>query len=162
VRAIIALLLFISPIAAQKDLPPELRAPAPRHLSLATSAGASSGAPGSKLSLFVDIVPKPGIHVYAPGAKNYRAIGWTLGPTSGVTVGKIAYPASELLFFAPLKETVPVYQRPFRLTRDITISSSTKRSETLGLSGTIEYQACDDKVCFVPESVAVRWSITVR
>ena len=30
------------------------------------------------------------------------------------------------------------------------------------LSGTLDYQACDDKVCFNPESVALTWTIGLR
>ena len=33
-----------------------------------------NGAAGGKLALFVDVTPKPGIHVYAPGSKDYIPI----------------------------------------------------------------------------------------
>src|SRR6187551_2298518 len=41
---------------------------APKHLRVATSASAADAAPRAKVSLFVDVTPAPGIHVYAPGA----------------------------------------------------------------------------------------------
>ena len=30
------------------------------------------------------------------------------------------------------------------------------------VSGTFEYQACDDRVCYAPKKVAVSWPLTVR
>jgi hypothetical protein len=33
---------------------------------------------------------------------------------------------------------------------------------TIDLTGTVSYQACDDKVCFVPASVPVSWTVDVR
>jgi hypothetical protein len=34
--------------------------------------------------------------------------------------------------------------------------------ETLTLTGTIEYQACDDSICYTPSSVPVSWSLPLR
>ena len=136
--------------------------PPPKHLTVATSASAATAKAGAKVSLFVDVAPNPGIHVYAPGAKDYVPIAMTVGPQTHATVGKTIYPRSELLFFAPLKETVPVYQKPFRLTRELVLLRTVKPGTTFTLTGTVEYQACDDKVCFVPASAPVSWQITVR
>ena len=33
---------------------------------------------------------------------------------------------------------------------------------TVTVAGTVDFQACDDKLCFVPESVPVIWTVTVR
>jgi hypothetical protein len=33
---------------------------------------------------------------------------------------------------------------------------------TLTISGTFEYQACDDKVCFAPQSIPLNWTIGVK
>ena len=35
-------------------------------------------------------------------------------------------------------------------------------SSTVAVAGTLEFQACDDKVCFVPESVPVSWTVTIK
>ena len=85
-----------------------------------------------------------------------------VGAQKATTIGKTIYPKSELLFFAPLKETVPVYQKPFRLTRELSVARSVTPGTRLTLAGAVDYQACDDKVCFIPASVPVGWTITVR
>ncbi|HEV3057958.1 MAG TPA: hypothetical protein VGY48_06905, partial [Vicinamibacterales bacterium] len=61
-----------------------------------------------------------------------------------------------------------VYQHPFRIVQDVMIDPSTagtaalKDVTTLTIAGTFEYQACDDKVCFVPQSVPLSWTIGVK
>ena len=30
------------------------------------------------------------------------------------------------------------------------------------IHATLEYQACDDKVCFIPQSVPLSWTIALR
>ena len=117
---------------------------------------------GQTTALAIRITPNPGIHVYAPGAKGYLPIALTLTPQRHLTAGKTVYPKSEMLLFVPLGESVPVYQKPFRLIRDVALAASIKPGTTVNVVGTIDYQACDDKVCFAPASVPVRWTVAVR
>jgi DsbC/DsbD-like thiol-disulfide interchange protein len=131
----------------------------PAHLDIAASSSEATASPGSKVSLFLDITPKPGIHVYAPGAKDYVPIAVVMDPRSGVTFADLHYPKSELMDFAG--EKVPVYEKAFRLVEDVSIAPSVKRG-TLTLTGTVKYQACDDRVCFIPASVPQRWTIKVK
>ena len=41
-------------------------------------------------------------------------------------------------------------------------SAALKDVTTLTITGTFEYQACDDKVCFAPQSLPLSWSIGVK
>ena len=58
-------------------------------------------------------------------------------------------------------EHVPVYEKPFRLTAAVSLARTAKAG-SLTITGTLKYQACDDRVCFIPESVPVRWTMTVE
>jgi len=136
--------------------------PLSKHATITTTSAAPSAAPGGKVAVFVDMVPNAGVHVYAPGAKDYLPVKVTFKPQADVRVGKTVYPKSETMFFAPLNETVPVYQKAFRLAQDVTLGKSLKAGSTVTLAGTLEFQACDDQVCFVPESVPVSWTVTVK
>ena len=60
-------------------------------------------AAGGKVSLFVEVTPKPGIHVYAPGTENYIPISIKLDPAAGIKAGKLTYPKSEMMTFADEK-----------------------------------------------------------
>jgi DsbC/DsbD-like thiol-disulfide interchange protein len=135
-------------------------APKPGHAAILASPAEVNGAAGAKLALFVDVTPKPGIHVYAPGSKDYIPITVKLNAQPEMKPGKVAYPKSETMTF--LDEKVPVFQKPFRLTQDVTVDKSAKAGSTVVVSGTVNYQACDDRVCYAPESAPVTWTVLVK
>ena len=140
----------------------QLIAPAPKagHATILPSPVEVNGAAGARLVLFVDVTPKPGIHVYAPGSKDYIPITVKLTAQPEIKAGKVAYPKSEMMTFAD--EKVPVFQKPFRLTQDVTVDKSAKPGSTVTVSGTVSYQACDDRVCYAPESSPVSWTVQVK
>jgi thiol:disulfide interchange protein DsbD len=135
-------------------------APKPGHATILSSPTEVNGAAGAKLALFVDVTPKPGIHVYAPGSKDYIPITVKLNAQPEIKAGKVAYPKSEIMTFAD--EKVPVFQKPFRLTQDVTLDKSAKAGSTVTVSGTVNYQACDDRVCYPPESSPITWTVMVK
>jgi hypothetical protein len=63
---------------------------------------------------------------------------------------------------------VPVFQKPFRLVQEVLLEGSAQAQaalqgrESLTMTGTIEYQACDDKVCYNPASVPVTWTLSLK
>jgi hypothetical protein len=138
------------------------------HLDLLASASDSVVAPGNRFSVLVDVSPKPRIHLYAPGAHDYKPIAMNIGQQPFIRVHETQYPPSEDFFFAPLNEHVPVFQKPFRLLNDITIDASQqaqaalKAQDSITIRGTIDYQACDDKICFIPVSVPVMWTLKLK
>jgi peroxiredoxin len=125
-------------------------------------------APGNRITLALDVIPRPGLHVYAPGARGYRVVTLTIAPQPFVRVSETTYPTSEIYVFAPLNERVPVYQKPFTLRRDVVLEATPQARATLQgrdtvtLTGTFEYQACDDKVCFNPVSLPLTWTLSLR
>ena len=143
-------------LAAQLITP----APKPGHATIVASPTDVSGKAGTKLSLFVDVTPKPGMHVYAPGNADYIPITVKLNPDAAIKAGKVAYPKSDVMTLAD--EKVSVFQKPFRLTQDVTLEKSAKAGSTIAVAGTVQYQACDDRVCYPPESAPVTWAVTIK
>ena len=133
---------------------------APIQLTFTTTARAASVKAGHTLQLFVDVTPKPKMHVYAPGAKDYLPIALELNSV-GVRAGKLTYPASQDWYFEPTKEHVPVYQSPFRLSQDVVVASTVKPG-TLIITGVLKYQACDDTICYTPVTAPIAWTVTVK
>jgi hypothetical protein len=137
------------------------------HLRLRAWAGDAALVPGRHVSLVVDVTPLTGMHVYAPGATGYRVVALTLDEVPGLRALDTSYPPSETYYFAPLKERVPVYMRAFRLTREVLLDPSPLGAAALGarasltVSGRLDYQACDDKICYNPVSIPLSWSFTV-
>jgi Thiol:disulfide interchange protein DsbD, N-terminal len=139
-----------------------LLAAATPHIQMATSASAPDARAGATLRLFVDVIPDAKVHVYAPGAKDYQPITLVLEPRPGIKVGKLAYPKSQDWYFEPLKEHVPVFQLPFRLEQTVTLGASLKTGDKVTVAGVLNYQACNDVVCFNPVSAPVSWTVTVK
>jgi hypothetical protein len=135
-----------------------------RHLEITTSASNDLARPGLRIRLSVDLVLKPGMHVYAPGVKGYIPIDWQLD--SGGPAGKrhsFNYPASETLHLAAIDETVPVYRNHVRIEREITFGQEgelkplvTPAGELI-VKGNFRYQACDDRTCYIPHTVPLEW-----
>jgi len=138
------------------------------HVTVTSYATDEVAAQGTHFSLVLDVTPGPGVHVYAPGASDYRPVAISVEPQAGLVVKAPAYPKSEDYFFKPLKEHVPVYQHPFRIVQDVTLDPSKegtaalKDVTSLMITGRFEYQACDEKVCFTPQSVPLSWTIAVK
>jgi hypothetical protein len=138
------------------------------HLRIRTYASQPAVGPGDRVSLTVEVEPLEGMHVYAPGTHDYRVVTLTLKAEPFVRQIPMRYPASEIYLFEPLDERVPVYQKPFELVQPLTIDSGPRAEAALGasrmlvLSGTLDYQACDDRVCFTPVSVPLSWSLALE
>lgn len=124
-------------------------------------------APGNRTALVVNVAPRPRIHVYAPGASGHRPVKLTIASDPLVRVLPIQYPPSQVYFFKPLNERVAVYQAPFTLLQEIVLEVTPEAElafrdkNELKLTGTLEYQACDDKVCFNPATVPLSWTLKV-
>jgi hypothetical protein len=137
-------------------------APATPHIKMAATASAAEAQAGAPFKVYIDVTPDPKVHVYAPGAKDYLPVALTIPARPGVKVGKLSYPKSQDWYFEPLKEHVPVFSAPFRLEQTITFGAPIKAGERVTVGGVLNYQACDDAVCFNPVSAPVSWSVTVK
>ena len=138
------------------------------QIDIASFVTDSIVAPGTHFSIVLDIKPAQRVHVYAPGATGYRPIALSVEAQPGVVMRNVQHPPSEDYYFKPLKEHVQVYQRPFRIVQDVLIDASPQAQTALNnmtvltIKGVLSYQACDDNVCFTPQSVPFKWTVTLR
>ncbi len=132
-----------------------------KHVSVTARPDRTRVAPGERVALFVDVRPKPRMHVYAPDQKDVIPVSLTLAP-GHFTAHAPLFPKPERYFFAPLGETQLVYSKPFRIVQHVTTrpAASTRRgSGLLSISGSLTYQACDDAICYMPASVQLEWRL---
>jgi DsbC/DsbD-like thiol-disulfide interchange protein len=124
-------------------------------------------APGQRLTLTLDVTPGAKMHLYAPGQKGYVPIAIELDASKDFKAAPAKFPASEPYFFAPTNETVNVYNKPFQISQTITLATTAdlrRRAaarDTLTIAGTLKYQACDDLVCYRPDSLPVSWKFSL-
>jgi hypothetical protein len=154
--------------AGAGDAPVSATKASTKYFDLTTYPSDAAVAPGNRITLAIDIVPKPGMHVYAPGADSYRVITLNVADQPFIRPLDTHYPASEIYFFEPLNERVPVYQKPFTLLREVVVEGSPqaqaalKGKETVTISGSLDYQACDDTICYNPGSLPLSWTVSLR
>ena len=143
--------------------------PARPHLLQVTShVSAERVTVGDRFNVTLDLAPAAKMHVYAPAVVNYKPIALTVRPQPGLIVRAVSYPPAEKYFYAPLKETVDVYQKPFQVVQELALDGSPagraalKSVSTITVQGTLNYQACDDKICYPPRTVPMTWTVAVK
>ncbi len=136
-----------------------------KQLHLETSASLAAVRTGQRIALTINVDLKPKMHVYAPGVEGYIPIDWTIAESPAIKIFPAAYPASKKLRLPAINETVPVYQGKFRLERDVTIGPDAGVKPLLNdkgdltIAGSFRYQACDDKICYVPQNLPLSWTV---
>jgi hypothetical protein len=138
-----------------------------RTSHLTVQAGASDGAvsPGRRFSLSIEVTPRRGMHVYAPGKHDYQVIRFVPDGRPWLRAQPLTYPPSEIYHFVPLDERVETYLKPFTLVQELTILATPEAQKqlagekTVTVGGTLEYQACDDKICYAPTKVPLSFTL---
>jgi hypothetical protein len=141
-----------------------------KYLALKPSASDDAVGPGARFTLVLDVVPKPKIHVYAPGQPDYRPISLVLDADPAYRAAADPhYPKPQVLFFKPLNERFKVYSAPFRITQDVILAETPAlraragtADTTLVVKGKVAYQACDDLICYLPVEARVSWTLTLK
>ncbi len=139
-----------------------------KHLAVTTSATETLARPGLKLGLVVDISLDDKVHVYAPGVQGYIPIAWNLSDSAAWQAGAVNFPAAHNLKLDAINETVPVFTGHFHLEREITLANDKTirpmldSSGNLTIEGSLRYQACDDRLCYIPETIPLKWTIRVE
>ena len=112
---------------------------------------------GQRVKLRVDIDVPRNSHVYAPGVKGYIPVEWKLSETPSVELLPLDYPVSKTMHLKAIDETVPVYEGKLTLEREIIAGQRLPAGE-VRIEGSLRYQVCDDRVCYVPEAVPLVWT----
>jgi hypothetical protein len=133
------------------------------HLRLTTAASTPVARPGHRIALSLELDLKPNMHVYAPGVEGYIPIDWKLEESPAAKAHPFQYPASRKLRLKAIGETAPVYRGRVRITREITFGPENSVRPLVGstgeltLKGSLRYQACDERKCYLPETVPLEW-----
>ena len=165
--AVIGGLALVSVAALAGQAPPNDQRRETAHLVATVVTVAAPVAPGARVSLRLDVVPKPKMHVYSAEQKDYLPISLTLDAEPSFKAHPVVFPKAERFYFKALDETQLVFSKPFRITQDITLAATPAARAraaggTLSVKATLRYQACDDAVCYRPETVTVTWHLTLK
>jgi AhpC/TSA family/Disulphide bond corrector protein DsbC len=138
------------------------------HLKVALEQSDRVGVPGSRITVTAEVKLPPDVHVYAPGTKGYKPVSLVIDSAPELETKSPVYPRAEVLYMPAIQERVPVFQGIFRIRQELKVSSAAEFSNSLGtdgktlaITGKLNYQACDSKVCFLPSSVPLQWQLQV-
>ena len=138
------------------------------HLSARISISDTAAAPGERLSIVADLTPSSGVHVYAPGKHTYQVVNLAIDAQPWLRAAPTIYPPSEIYHFKPLDERIEVYTKTARLRRDVTLLATPDAQKLLAgrasvaISGSLEYQACDDRLCFNPARIPFHFDLALN
>ena len=133
------------------------------HLALKYYSTRDVLRPDVRFTLVADFELKPKMHVYAPGVQHYIPISIELDPSNYFYTNSVEFPKPEILRLPAINETVPVFQGKFRVSQDITMRERDALGtlKELKIKGRLRYQACDDKMCYLPQNIPLEWSLKV-
>jgi hypothetical protein len=100
---------------------------------------------------------RDGVHILAPGQPGYYPLSIAFPKKSPVEAGRLELPAPEPYVFTPTGERFLVYQGTFSATQHVTVSGVRPR-QPARIPALLRYQACDDRVCFKPQTVELVWT----
>ena len=151
-----------------KDLDAPLTQKETDHLVVSSWASDEIVAGGQRVALVLDIDLKEKMHVYAPGVDGYIPVEWKMEEVSGLVNYPPSYPESEKLHLPAIDETVPVYQGSVRFLTDLKLGRAEDLQHLLDeqgrllVRGELRYQACDDKICYLPQTIPLEWSLELE
>jgi hypothetical protein len=138
------------------------------HLQLALEQSDRVGVPGTRVTLVAEVKLPADVHVYSPGAQGYKPVKLVMDPVGQLEFKPAVYPQAKILYLPAIKERVPVFEGTFRISQDVKMNSGAEFWGSLGkdgklftITGKLEYQACDQTMCYVPTSVPVKWELQV-
>ena len=134
-----------------------------KHLHLTTAASTREAHPGHRIVLSLKIELKPGMHVYAPRVQGYTPIEWRMEEGNAAKPHAFSYPPSRMMHLKAIGETVPIYRGVIQMTQEITFGPEAALKPLVGstgelvVKGSFRYQACDERKCYVPETIPLEW-----
>ena len=134
------------------------------HLKVTSWASDAVVRGGNRFALVVDVALNPKMHVYSPEVTGYIPIEWRMDDADGLTHFDVQFPESRILHLPAIDESVPVYEGEFRLVRDVMIGQARDLKGLLAdgeltIRGSLRYQACDDRMCYLPLTVPLEWTV---
>jgi hypothetical protein len=138
-----------------------------RHLRINLRLGEPAAVPGTRATLVAEVVPAARMHVYAPGQQSYISVELKLAASPNYKPAPPVFPAATSLYLEAIRETVQVYDAPFRITQIVTLADTpdlrrrAAARDALAIAGTLRYQACDDAVCYRPETTPLTWKVAL-
>jgi DsbC/DsbD-like thiol-disulfide interchange protein len=119
--------------------------------------------PGQTVTLVLRVELPENIHMQSDKPRDPFVIPTllTFMLPEGVTVEEITYPESTDFLLAGQGEPLAVFEHEFTIAVRLALDEDVPPGEIV-VPGSFLYQACDDRMCFVPATAAVEWHMHVE
>jgi len=131
------------------------------HMKINAFASQYTVRPGNRISIILDIELPDKMHIYAQGAEGYRSISFNIQENPALNIHDTEYPDAKVMYLEVIKEKVPIYENKVRISRDITLTPRYRRGNLI-ISGNLDYQACDEKICYLPVQIPLKFELDVQ
>jgi len=156
--ALVAAAVLSGPRADARQIPPS-PAVAPPRLTPLVESGAH---PGGIVRLALQVEVPPGLHVQSntPRDPTLKALTLALDVPADAVILETVFPAPSDYRLEGSTDLLSVFEGQFAVGVRIKLSAAQPVGD-LVIEGRLRYQACDDKVCFVPKTATVAWTVPV-
>jgi len=144
------------------------------RIQIAVTASNTEAGLGNRLLIGLEFKMPPGFHFYGPEVgRSYHGLEWKMDASSCWYQSEPEYPRPELRHFAFEEGELPVYAGDVRVTRELVLkpvlsaaepslfrlfqSVCLDSSSRVKASGVVNFQACDERQCFPPQSAILEW-----
>ena len=136
-----------------------MRPPAADVAPLLAADGASQGA---VMRVAIRVTLPDGLHTNAnqPRDPSLIPIVLTVDAPAGVVVEEIVYPEATDLAQEGVEELLAVYEQEFLIGVQLRVGDDVPLG-SLTVPAGLRYQACDERVCYIPATVATGWTFPV-
>jgi thioredoxin:protein disulfide reductase len=117
---------------------------------------------GSVIRTAIRITLPDGLHTNAnqPRDPSLIPIVLTIDAPAGVVVEEIVYPESTDLAQEGVEELLAVYEQEFLIGVQLRVADDVPIGSIM-VPASLRYQACDERVCYIPATVATGWTFPV-
>jgi peroxiredoxin len=136
------------------------------RLSLSYYASSNTVASGDEIELTIDVRINDHMHVYAPSSVGRIPVEWVLADGAVFTVDTAEFPVPQTLTIGATGESADIYGGTFRVSRTVRINpgmleaaDAVDAQGNVVLAGEFKFQACDDRMCYLPTSIALEWKL---
>jgi thiol:disulfide interchange protein DsbD len=124
---------------------------------------ADAVAAGSTTRVALTVSLPDGLHVQSDAPRDPSLIPTvlTVDAPTGVTVRHLIYPTPSDFEQEGQPQPLAVFEHEFVTGAEIVIAANAPHGD-LAIPGRLRYQACDDRVCFAPQTATFEWKVRVR
>ena len=122
-----------------------------------------SAKPGASLTVAIPISVEKEYHVHSnPAAsKQYIATELKLEPAEKIKIGQPQYPRGKSYRMQSSPTEISIYDGRFQIRVPVMMATDFKKGSS-ELKGTLHFQACNDKICFFPQTIPVVIPVSVQ